>query len=623
MALLSRGDHHFRPVNKEPEWSSICNNVFDQYLDHDDIFAFDADQRGRTSSNDSCNLFDFSGSSEQSHQTDATSPMPSWEPAAPDVEIEKQHPKSKAPVDFWQKTVKALEQNAAACELRQQKLRTTKSHPDFLSLGGHPSPPALHSSPTDQSFSAQRRVSRSLAANGKKRNITARSSSRGRPSGVSKATVAGSVNPYATVRKCSASPAKMMNPSRYRAGFKDVWSEKLHTSPEKYGIRVPSAALPFSPPPSGRDNNDDDGGFAVFGSPTAAYSSFAGYDEQLSPLANTFQHAHIHTPIASPGTGSNAAAHARNGYFDPVPPVPPNPYAAAQKVPLNDTAPLFPERTSSLAPHKIQDFDFGFDTSLPPDPFSPSSFGGALDSNYITSQTNHFDPFGSGIDASVLPTTETVDFGSAGLGISCDPSSLISPQPYVSLAETSTATVHPSSTISQHPYNNPHPHRHYRGQSVPAPHYPYNTHQHQQPLHGLPTTPRRGRTHSRTRPRARSPSPSPTPHPTTCPRPSKHRNPSTARHHRRTKSASTTPHAHQRKPSSSAGGGGGFVNFTPHDSSKILSGVAPSGSSKTKARREKEAADKRRRLSQAAVKAVVDAGGDLGVLEREGLVGAL
>lgn len=67
----------------------------------------------------------------------------------------------------------------------------------------------------------------------------------------------------------------------------------------------------------------------------------------------------------------------------------------------------------------------------------------------------------------------------------------------------------------------------------------------------------------------------------------------------------------------------GFVNFTPHDSRKILTGVAPSGSSKTKARREKEAADKRRKLSQAAMKAVIEAGGDvdsLRCLEREGLL---
>jgi hypothetical protein len=59
------------------------------------------------------------------------------------------------------------------------------------------------------------------------------------------------------------------------------------------------------------------------------------------------------------------------------------------------------------------------------------------------------------------------------------------------------------------------------------------------------------------------------------------------------------------------------VNFTPGDSKKILNGVAPSGSSKTKARREKEAADKRRKLSQAAKRAVLEAGGDLEALERE------
>ncbi|KAF2450070.1 hypothetical protein P171DRAFT_352101 [Karstenula rhodostoma CBS 690.94] len=66
--------------------------------------------------------------------------------------------------------------------------------------------------------------------------------------------------------------------------------------------------------------------------------------------------------------------------------------------------------------------------------------------------------------------------------------------------------------------------------------------------------------------------------------------------------------------------GGGFVNFTPDDSRKILTGVAPSGSSKTKARREKEAAEKRRKLSQAAVQAVIEAGGDLWRLEKEGLL---
>lgn len=62
-----------------------------------------------------------------------------------------------------------------------------------------------------------------------------------------------------------------------------------------------------------------------------------------------------------------------------------------------------------------------------------------------------------------------------------------------------------------------------------------------------------------------------------------------------------------------------FVNFTPKDSTKILTGVAPSGSSKTKARREKEAAEKSKRLSKAAVKAVQAAGGSIDTLVEEGL----
>ncbi len=62
-----------------------------------------------------------------------------------------------------------------------------------------------------------------------------------------------------------------------------------------------------------------------------------------------------------------------------------------------------------------------------------------------------------------------------------------------------------------------------------------------------------------------------------------------------------------------------FHNFTPQDGSRILSGVAPSGSSKTKARREKEARERQRRLSEAALRAVREAGGDVNALG--GLVG--
>jgi hypothetical protein len=49
-----------------------------------------------------------------------------------------------------------------------------------------------------------------------------------------------------------------------------------------------------------------------------------------------------------------------------------------------------------------------------------------------------------------------------------------------------------------------------------------------------------------------------------------------------------------------------------------MTGVAPSGSSKTKARREREAMERRRRLSEAAMKAVQAAGGDVDKLMEQG-----
>ncbi|KAI5462429.1 hypothetical protein BGZ63DRAFT_354387 [Mariannaea sp. PMI_226] len=74
-----------------------------------------------------------------------------------------------------------------------------------------------------------------------------------------------------------------------------------------------------------------------------------------------------------------------------------------------------------------------------------------------------------------------------------------------------------------------------------------------------------------------------------------------------------------RDLSSGSGGGEiGFVNFTPNDGGLLMTGVAPSGSSKTKARREREALERRRRLSEAALKAVQAAGGDVDKLMEQG-----
>lgn len=84
--------------------------------------------------------------------------------------------------------------------------------------------------------------------------------------------------------------------------------------------------------------------------------------------------------------------------------------------------------------------------------------------------------------------------------------------------------------------------------------------------------------------------------------------------HRRSKSSIST----LKSPKSA--GSLGFVNFTPSDSQKILTGVAPSGSSKTKARRELEAHEKKRKLSLAVEKVFRDAGGDSAKLKLAGLI---
>lgn len=54
-----------------------------------------------------------------------------------------------------------------------------------------------------------------------------------------------------------------------------------------------------------------------------------------------------------------------------------------------------------------------------------------------------------------------------------------------------------------------------------------------------------------------------------------------------------------------------FMNFTPNDKEKILTGVAPSGSSKTKARREQEEREQKRRMSLAAKREIERLGGAL------------
>ncbi|CAK7239850.1 MAG: hypothetical protein STHCBS139747_001285 [Sporothrix thermara] len=87
----------------------------------------------------------------------------------------------------------------------------------------------------------------------------------------------------------------------------------------------------------------------------------------------------------------------------------------------------------------------------------------------------------------------------------------------------------------------------------------------------------------------------------------------------RRRSTSADPSRPRSAASNTGGALGGFVNFTAEDHDKLMSGVAPSGSSKTKARRERALQEKTRQFSERLVRAMQEAGGDVAKLEAEGL----
>jgi hypothetical protein len=84
----------------------------------------------------------------------------------------------------------------------------------------------------------------------------------------------------------------------------------------------------------------------------------------------------------------------------------------------------------------------------------------------------------------------------------------------------------------------------------------------------------------------------------------------------RSRSQSKAPRTPKTPKTPTGGFSVDFVNFTAKDSAKLCSDVAPSGSSKTRARREAEAKEKRKKLSEAALKAVSIAGGDVEAVKK-------
>jgi hypothetical protein len=385
--------------------------------------------------------------------------------------------------------------------------------------------------------------------------------------------------------------AKMMQPSFYRPPISDVWTRKMEPTADSYSLRVASNGITSPPPSSKLLQHENSNGFF------AQQHHHQPYSDDQSPLASpnpgmSFTNYQI-TPQASPAIGISNNNTNNDPFNDNIGLTYSNSVSSAALSALQTPPSSLRIPMTAWGPTDTSSPNLDFSFSASPD-FSGTKTAGWWDgaaaptyresAQRTTSQSQFSNP--SGMDGLGISCTDTASFGDYGIA-----------------ADTASFDM-----------NHAHSHNHTHYTIAPAmypvqPHQPKQQQQQQQQQQQHIVSIGQPR-HSRT----------PSPH---QPQFHRRRQSTHAAHQRqqpaaRRKSSTTA----LRQPSISAGNVG-FVNFTPHDSRKILTGVAPSGSSKTKARREKEAAEKRRKLSQAAMKAVMEAGGDvdsLRRLEREGLL---
>ncbi|KAI5242472.1 hypothetical protein E4T43_04715 [Aureobasidium subglaciale] len=510
------------PTNKEPQWATVYDDLFNQYIDTDGFEFGTCNAVAATSSSDEASNSEVINSIEANFTDSGDSS--SSEAAA-----------RRLSDDFWARTLAVLEESASTLESeqdgsqqresQQQQIHTlspatsfhnTKNYPhaDFLSLGGFPSP---HISNDPSSPSAEAAARRREATRYQQDSRITKTPER--PVGIKK-----------LYRSSSKSP-KMMSPSRYRAGAQDAWTGSVYQTPSRMtSMNLPVRSMHLTPPSSGRNKPSTIGlGFQGLGDLDASpFQPFTNYDERTSPFPQTFNQQRLprqlYSPEASPLTSPSVE---RGAIFAEEPTVFRDVY---YEQPIATAALVDSYNNSAWSANS-----FGVEDIYEPSPtFSPWMASEKKEAEYQASLTHDYQVHNSLLAATCNDPTLAPDFAEETIG-GLD---MQEQTPYY------TTTFYP---IALH-----------RESCTPSP-----------------------------------------------PRITKRK-------------SSSKLHTHSRK--SSNGGrkpsrgnkAGGFVNYTPSDSEKLLTGVAPSGSSKTKARREREQADRWRRFSQAAAKAVAEAGGVVG-----------
>ncbi|KAI9735686.1 MAG: hypothetical protein M1818_006294 [Claussenomyces sp. TS43310] len=400
------------------------------------------------------------------------------------------------------------------------------------------------------------------------------------------------------IRKAT-SPAKMMRASQYSEQDLQEWSANMAADAAKFNFGFPTAHGPLSPPPSAKLSDASDNSVNMM--PTNSHRSGPFQWDQPIPQytgrSNT-----THTPIATPTTSIHAFTQS-------------NLQAAPGSDMMYTDGPQEHDAGTHWSTHNINLMGAEYDSFGPPQfPQEPETspvwwnhastapMAQPSPALYHRSSSQDTKSLAMHLQSEVIGNANDLALSHSnfqnGLNIQ-----LPHTPAHQSFVISNSPMQAPSEYFTTHPHVDPSAHHHYT---------------HSQP--DSRASPRIfGSLHSVRKSRSRGricDTPSPTSGtPTRSFSVQKRRSSSACRHMaaRPSEHHPTTPKT--SKASRSASGFADFVNFTPSDSGKILTGVAPSGSSKTKARREKEAMEKRRRLSQAAVKAVTEAGGSLDSLK--------
>lgn len=571
-------DIPMRPSDKDNE---VCDleELFQQYVETD-LLSFSDNTAEPSGSDDLAHLFELHSSNES--DPFEPSPMPNGESSS----------------DSWHKALSTFDQNVASPTIPPN---STSIYPESAGRASLSDPAFFQ---PDDLLALEHTVPR--------RPRSTPSTPKPRPARPSKKNLS---TPDHTNWKRIEKPAKrvgfvtkMMRSSNFRTGIHDLWNPKADASIEGFNMPLSPHEIPSSPP-SAKFSRDEKLSQFV---PREQPYMFELSSPSVEGKSETHQHANYQlTPLASPAVDMNGRHGGMNSSFH---------FGGANMGTANLPNHMSNAALSALqTPPSTQSLPMGtwgpdtspaqldFDFSASPD-FQQNTWWNSQPTTPYTAQHSRSHSHGQ----TMAMTTASV----AGLGISCDTASFSSFGPELGSQNHGGAGAHHTNGFAAPP----------SASSFEMPSsssYPV-----------FPTSP--GGIHiGQPQPPSRSPSHSPPiPQPRfTRRRHSSHNRHASPHHHAQHKSSrksasrksSYSSASHSSKSHGGGGGGaggqiGGFVNFTPDDSRKILTGVAPSGSSKTKARREKEAAEKRRKISQVAMQAIIDAGGDVRKLEEGGLL---